>query len=169
MFIIALEQRDVKGERRKNSMTNKDLSQYYWLKKEIEADERRLARMKDGVLGPRAQRLDGMPRGGGGDSMGDAVAEIADMEAIIAAKKIQSIHECQRIERYIQGIPDAMTRMVFELRCIDCMSWSEVAANMGYRMSEENARQIYHRYIKSEPQKPSETEKTERFLANRRE
>jgi hypothetical protein len=141
-------------------MTQKELSQYYWLQKEIEADELRLRSMRDRAGAPQAQRLTGMPGGGGpSDRLGEIVAEITDLEAIIAAKRIQCIHQRQRIERYIHSIPDSMTRMVFTFRCIDSMTWREVAQSMGHRMSEENARQIFHRYLKAT--KEEETQKNE--------
>lgn len=131
-------------------MTKKELSQYYWLQMEIEADERRLQAMKEKAQAPHAQKLTGMPSGGGsGDHLGDIMAEITDLEAIIAAKRIQCTHERHRIERFIHSIPDSMTRMIFTYRCIDSMSWREVAINMGHKMSEENARQIFHRYLKN--------------------
>lgn len=132
-------------------MTKKELSQYYWLKREIEEDEKRLRLMRERAYAPKSQRLTGMPGGGtpDGDRMAEIIAEITDLEAIIAAKRIQCIHECQRIERFIHSIPDSMTRMVFTYRCIECMTWREVAAHMGHMMSEENARQLYSRYLKT--------------------
>ena len=131
-------------------MTKKELSQYYWLEKEIKDDEERLRTLREQATAPHAQRLTGMPHGGNGDhdKIGKATAEIVDLQAIIAAKQIQCIHEKQRIERFIVEIPDSMTRMMFAHRCIDGMSWQEVADSMGYRMTGENARQIFYRYLK---------------------
>lgn len=131
-------------------MTKKELSQYYWLKKEIENMEKRLRALRERAYAPQSQRLTGMPGGGGvKDKLGEAVAEITDLEAIIAAKQIECIHQRQRIERFIYSIDDPMTRMVFTHRCIDGYSWREVAAKMGHKMSEENARQMFHRYVRA--------------------
>lgn len=131
-------------------MTKKELSQYYWLQKEIDDMERRLQILREKAVAPQSQRLTGMPGGGGGsDKLVEAVAEITDLEAIIAAKQIESIHQRQRIERFIHSIDDPMIRMVFTIRCIDGYSWREVAAKMGHKMSEENARQIFHRYLRA--------------------
>lgn len=131
-------------------MTNKELSQYYWIRREIEADEKRLITLREKTKSPKTTNLTGMPPGGGNrDALGDAVAEMTDLEAIIAAKQIQCIHERQRIERFICSVPDSMTRQVLTYRCIDGMTWREVAGAMGHRMSEENARQIFHRALKN--------------------
>lgn len=142
-------------------MTKKELSQYYWLKKEIEDMEKRLRALRERASAPQSTRLTGMPGGGGpSDKLAVAVAEITDLEAIIAAKQIECIHQRQRIERFIYSIDDPMTRMVFTLRCIDGFSWREVAAGMGHKMSEENARQIFHRYVRaaSEEEKSQDNE-----------
>lgn len=132
-------------------MTKKELSQYYWIKREIEADEKRLRNLRESIQSPKAMRLTAMPTANGAhDSIGDAVAEMTDIEAIIAAKQIQCIHVRQRIERFICSVQDSMVRQVLMYRCIDGMTWKEVAAAMGHRMSEENARQIFHRALKTQ-------------------
>ena len=131
-------------------MTKKELSQYYWLEKEIKDDEIRLRTLREQATAPQAQHLTGMPHGGDGDKdkIGKMTAEIVDLQAIIAAKQIQCIHEKQRIERFIAGIPDSKTRMIFTHRCIDGMSWKEVSMAMGDRVTDGYARQIFHYYLK---------------------
>ena len=141
------------------NMTKKELSQYYWLKHEIDAYERRLKEIRSRAESPKAMNLSGMPGSHEArDSVGEVVAEITDLEAIIAAKRIQCIHERQRIERYVMGIPDSMTRTVFTCRCIEGMTWREVAAHMGHRMSESNAKQIFHRWLKMDSAGKGEAE-----------
>ena len=133
-------------------MTKKELSQYYWLEKEIKDDEERLRILREQATAPQAQHLTGMPYSSDGDKdkIGKATAEIVDLQAIIAAKQIQCIHEKQRIERFITEIPDSKIRMIFMLRCIDMKSWQEVADVMGGRMTGDNARQIYSQYLKKQ-------------------
>lgn len=132
-------------------MDKKELSQYHWLKREIEADEQRLNRLRDKASSPKTSKISAMPHGGSPGSATEAiVAEITDLEAIIAAKQIQCIHQRQMIERFICSLPDSLTRMVFTYRCIDGMTWREVAAAMGHKMSEENARQIFHRTMRAQ-------------------
>lgn len=130
-------------------MTRKELSQYYWLTKEIEADERRLRTLREKALSTPSQRFSGMPAGGGSqDSMAESVTRIVDLENRIKRKRERCLKELQKIEDFIEAIPDSMTRMIFTYRCVECMTWREVAANMGYRMSEDNARQVFHRYLR---------------------
>ena len=130
-------------------MTKKELSQYYWLNMEIEADKERLAILNARATAPQSPQLTGMPHGSGGqDKIGNLAAEIVDLSTILEEKLIKSLMLRQDIEKFIMGIEDSMTRMVFTYRCIDGMSWKEVAESMGQYMTEDNAKQIFHRYFK---------------------
>ena len=131
-------------------MTQKEVSQYYWLCKEIEMDEERLRELKLAAGNLQSPSLSGMPRGNEVSSKVERYAvEIADLTAIIAAKRIQCIHERNRIERFIADIPDSMTRMIFTYRAVKCLTWRQVAQKMGGPMSEDNAKQIFSRYLRS--------------------
>ena len=136
-------------------MTRKELSQYFYIKKEIEVNERKLEELKAKAYSPKTQELSDMPKGGGNaGSMTERYAmEIAEYEAELHARNILLINEKRRVERFIDEIEDSKTRLVFTYRCIECMSWGEVADAMGanskrYIMTEENARQIFSRYLK---------------------
>ena len=131
-------------------MTLGEMGQYYWLTKEIQRDEQRLKELEEIAIVAKSPSYTGMPRGNGTTSKVELyAAEIVDLEAIIAAKRLQCIHERNRIERFIAEIDDSRTRLIFTLRCIDCMSWGRVAEYMGGGMTADTARQIYSRYIKA--------------------
>ena len=131
-------------------MTKKELSQYYWLQKEINGYEEKLRELRGRAASIQAQTFSDMPKGGGaGRSIEDTVAEILDLEAIIAAKQLQCIHERSRLERFILSIPDSMTRLVFDLRCVQGLHWKDVAAHMGGGMTEGRARQIFSRHLRA--------------------
>ena len=131
-------------------MTLGEMGQYNWLTKEIQRDEQRLKELEEIAIVAKSPSYTGMPRGNGTTSKVELyAAEIVDLEAIIAAKRLQCIHERNRIERFIAEIDDSRTRLIFTLRCIDCMSWGRVAEYMGGGMTADTARQIYSRYIKA--------------------
>ena len=77
-------------------------------------------------------------------------ADIVDLQAIIHAKQIQCIHERARLERYIQTIPDSVTRKIFELRFVDGERWDSVAARIGKGSTAEQVRQACSRYIRQQ-------------------
>ena len=51
------------------------------------------------------------------------------------------------IEQYILSVDDSIMRQIIEYRCVKCMRWSDIAAKIGVMYSEENVRQMYHRFV----------------------
>lgn len=131
-------------------MTVKELSQLYYLNREIEMDQKRLEELKT-KIGLQSQRLTGMPRSSNKtDSHTERlVAEMVDLQAIIEAKQIQCIHERSRLERYIENIEDSETRMMFTLRFINGLSWYQVARHMGEGYIGDNLKKKCYRYLKA--------------------
>ena len=134
-------------------MTLKELSQLYWLNREIEQDKKRLEELR-AQSSISAAKLTGMPRSGAveGSSIDRYIAEIVDLEAIISAKLIQCLHERNRLERYIADIPDSLTRQIFTLRFINGLSWLQVAYSVGGN-TESSVRMLCTRYIEQENKK----------------
>lgn len=132
-------------------MTKKELSQLYWLNREIEMDTGRLRELEAMVSEPKAQKLDGMPHTAGyGGTLARCVAEIIDLNAIIAAKQQQCIHERNRLERYIADIPDSLTRQIFTLRFINGLTWYQVAMYIGGGNTEASVKMTCYRYLDME-------------------
>ncbi len=137
-------------------MTLKELSQLYWLNREIEQDKKRLEdlRLQSSI---QAAKLTGMPRGGSvdGSSIDRYIAEIVDLEAIISAKLMQCMHERNRLERYIADIPDSLTRQIFTLRFINGLSWLQVAYHVGGNTA-DSVKKTCYRYIDREDENEKE-------------
>lgn len=133
-------------------MTLKELSQLYYLNREIEMDQRRLEELRAKSTSPGSPRFDGMPKGTATVSKVERYAEeIADLEAIIAAKQQQCIHERNRLERYIADIDDSLTRQIFKLRFVKGLSWVQVAQRIGGSSTEKSVSVICYRHIKKHP------------------
>ena len=129
-------------------MTLRELSQLYYLNREIERDKRELERLKWKSVSPRVQRMTGMPHGNGHENIMEMhIAAIADLEGIIRAKMTQCIYERNRLERYIADIPDSLTRQIFALRFINGMSWVQVAMHVGGSNTEDSVKKTCYRYL----------------------
>lgn len=130
-------------------MTLKELSQLYYLDREIELDRERLAELRADLLCPRSPDYDGMPRNPNPENaLERCVAEIVDLEDVIRAKIEQRIYERARLERYISDIPDSLTRQIFTLRFVEGLTWEDVAAKAGGNNTAKNCSNICYRYIR---------------------
>lgn len=140
-------------------MTLKELSQLYYLNREIEMDKRRLQELEVKAL-PGAQVITGMPHATGvTDKVGEYAAEIADLRGIIEAKLQQCIYERNRLERYITTIEDSLLRQVFTYRFVNGLPWQQVAACIGGSNTADGVRMMCNRYIKAtEPETDDGTE-----------
>lgn len=134
-------------------MTLKELSQLYYLNREIEMDRRRLEELRAKSESPGSPRFDGMPRIKSTISKVERYAEeIADLEAIIAAKQQQCIHERNRLERYINDIDDSLTRQIFTFRFVNGLPWPQVAAHIGGNNTEKSVSKACYRYLEKHPE-----------------
>lgn len=128
-------------------MTLKELSQLYYLNREIEMDQRRLRELEARAL-PGAQVITGMPHGTGvADIVGRYAAEIADLRGIIEAKHQQCLYERSRLERYIADIDDSLLRQIFTYRFVNGLPWLQVAACIGGNNTVDSVRVACNRYI----------------------
>lgn len=132
-------------------MTLKELSQLYYLNREIERDQERLEQLRASVSAPGAPNYDGMPKSPSFENRLERyIAEIVDLEAIIQAKITQCLHERNRLERYIAEIPDSLTRQIFQLRFINGLTWTHIAFSVGGGNTEEGVRKRVYRYLEQE-------------------
>lgn len=131
-------------------MTLKELSQLYWLNREIELDKERLAELERGLYSIRSSGdVSGLPGGGlpgFNNKIERYVEEVVDLQMIITAKQQQCIHERNRLERWIADIPDSLNRQIFTLRFINGLSWLQVAAHIGGN-TEASVKMACYRYL----------------------
>lgn len=131
-------------------MTMKELSQLYWLGREIANDEAQLRQLEATAYAPSAAKASGMPRASGvGDPTGQAATEIAELRTLIEGKQRRCLRERVRLERYIARVSDSEVRQILRLRFGQAMSWGQVAAELGPGNTAERVRQVCHRYLRT--------------------
>lgn len=130
-------------------MTLNELSQLYWLNREIEMDQERLAELEAKATSISSPNLSGVPGGSNhfDNKIQRYVADIVDLQMIILAKQQQCIHERNRLERYIATIPDSLTRQIFTLRFVNGLPWLQVALHIGGNNTEASVKMTCYRYI----------------------
>ena len=129
-------------------MTLKELSQLYYLNREIEMDKKRLLELEAQAVSC-SPNLTGMPRSPGiSDKVGRYASEIADLKGIIEAKLQQCIYERNRLERYINSIDDSFLRQIFTYRFVNGLPWEQVAACAGGSNTPAGVKMACYRYLK---------------------
>lgn len=130
-------------------MTLQELSKYYKLHERLERNREMLSSLY-AAAGLRAQAITGMPHAPGvTDKVGDLAIEIGDLQSRIDYLESTCAEERKTLEKYIGGIKDDQTRMIFRLRFIHCMPWPQVAEVIGGRNTASSVRAICYRHLKS--------------------
>lgn len=131
-------------------MTKQRLSQYIFLKMEVEHQEERLARMRNEEKFPTMRESDGSQHTQGtGDRMERAIIRRLEYEDEVADQLNKSIAEMRKIERAVNSLANIQEREVLRLRYLDgsgCrhMPWPEVAMAI-YRDNDEKHKQAVYR------------------------
>lgn len=157
-------------------MTVKELSQLYWLNREIESDQERLASLDAEIRkdeeqlaslevkasSPSGPNYDGMPKSPTyGNPLENTVIRIIELKNIIErkkalrsdcamtiqAKQILCLTERNKLERYIADLPDSLLRMIFTFRFINGLTWAQVSEHIGVRTTEDSVKKMCYRYL----------------------
>jgi hypothetical protein len=129
-----------------DKMTPKDLSQLYWLNKEIRTEQLRLAEL-EAAADPFAG-ITGLPKGAGLSDQSAAV-QIDHVRRLLRDRLNRSVAEYRRLNQYIAGVDDSMMRQILTLRYIHGLSWVQVAHRIGGGNTEDSVRMAHNRYLRS--------------------
>lgn len=137
-----------------DAMTKKEMSRYYWLKHEIQAQKKRLERLRnkkqEGIVGDIVNdyktgkgipiKIEGIPS----DEFSRPVM-MRILEEEIEKNIKESEIAMRKIERHIQTIDNPRLREVMRSRFIDCLSW-EMVGRKNY-ISPDYARQLINKHF----------------------
>jgi hypothetical protein len=105
-------------------MNIKELSNLYYIKKEIERLEEEL----DEITEIGSSVIDGMPHNSNyNDKVQQLVIKKQDLMSKIIKKQIAYIDEKVKMENFINGIDNPKVRLIARLRFIEFKSWYEIA------------------------------------------
>lgn len=126
-------------------MTIKELSQLYYLNREIEREQLRIRELEDAATNTAA-KITGLPHTGSISNNTAIAAQIADCRTIVEAKQRAAVAEYNRLMRYIAGIDDSLMRQILTLRYINGFTWNQVADSIG--ITENSAKQAHSRFLR---------------------
>ena len=126
-------------------MTRNELSQLWYLNREIEQDKARLAEL-EGMATSSTGNISGMPHASGISDKTAIACEIADYREIIDEKIKMCFAQFNSINRYISTIDDSMVRQIMQYRFVSGLSWTAVAMHIGGDNTADGMRKIIARY-----------------------
>ncbi len=154
-------------------MTVKELSQLYYLNREIEMDQERLQRVEEElaeledeeeeIISPSSPSFTGMPRGSSGANKLERAAEdlwelhrdvqkkkalLEEITATIRRKQAQYLEEQAKLERYIATLPNSLLRMIFTYRFINGLPWAQVSECIGMDTTEDSVKKRCYNFLK---------------------
>ena len=124
-------------------MTEKELSKYYWIKKEIKEIEEKLEELGFGLGSPI---MNDMPKVHDNTSPVEKLAERRmQLIEIYIEKRISALEEHIKIERFIETIDDPEMRLIIRYRHLDLMKWEQIAERV--YMDRTTVARKYRRYL----------------------
>lgn len=130
-------------------MTLKELSQLYYLNREIEDLKFKISELEAKAT-DTSVKITGMPHGAGaGDKIGQAVAELDHYRAKLTNRLERCRIELIRLNDYISACPDSLTRQMLTYRFVNGLSWDQVAASVSNCMTVDAAKKKVYRYIRN--------------------
>lgn len=126
-----------------------DLSQLFWLKKEIKADENRLKEIRLKAYAPPSPDLSGMPHAVTNDrsTTAEYAAALSDLEELIQDKLNRCAKEQYTLEKWIKDIPSSEVRFVMTERFINGLQWNEIAEKIGPGHTGDRVKKVVYRYL----------------------
>lgn len=130
-------------------MTRKELESVFCLKKELRMWQDRLVELQaDIALSPKV--LDGMPFQHTNSTSNPTemkAIRLSEVAKVIEGKISEIQYTINEIEVFITSLDDSIMRQILEYRCIKLYNWNDVAARLGSSYTDENVRQMYHRFV----------------------
>jgi len=129
-------------------MTKKELSQLYYLNREIIGLQNRIHELEC-LATSCTSKITGMPHVQGAyDKLGRYAAEIADLKCLLDLSLKRCFYELNRLNRYIESIADSEIRQILSLRYVNGLSWNQIANSINVDATEDSVRKRHDRYLK---------------------
>lgn len=107
-------------------MSEKDLSKYYYLKKEVENLEEKIAEFGNGIKSTQIKEVS-VSSSHKNKSIQETKVELV---ARLTEKRISALEQYLEIERYIEDVDDVEIRNIMRYRYLDLMKWEDIGKKM---------------------------------------
>jgi len=107
-------------------MSEKELSKYFYLKKEVEDLENRIKEFGNGVRSMQIKDVQ-VSSSHKNKSIQETKVELVGR---LTEKRISALEQYLEIERYIEDVDDAEIRNIMRYRYLDLMKWEDIGEKM---------------------------------------
>ena len=135
-------------ERQEAFMTKQELTQLFYLNKEVQMWQDELSRMRGKSLIGSPSFTGAQERGDISDRTDNLAASVADTEAIIQGKLVEIQIQRKKIIEYIQSVEDSLMRQILFYRHVSGMGWTKVALSIGGNNTADGVRKMHDRFLK---------------------
>lgn len=112
-------------------MTKEELSQLYYLNREIKHLKTRIAEL-EALASSKSSRITGLPGASGiSDKVGTYAVELAELKRLLEINLRKCFCELIKLSGFIESIEDSRMRMIMTLRYIHGLTWQQVAMRIG--------------------------------------
>lgn len=128
-------------------LNKKELSQLYYLNREIEEQQRRLYELES-LATSASSCITGMPKvKWTNDKVAQYACEIADLKSLLDLNLKKCFYELNRLNRYIDSVADNEISQILALRYINGLSWEQVAAHISHYATADSVRMMHNRFL----------------------
>lgn len=130
---------------RGENLTEKELNQLHWINKEIGVLKKQKEELESRSY-VKGQEITDMPFGTGTtDKVGSRAIAMQEINELYEIKLKELYVVRGRIERYINTVDDVEVRLILRLRCINNLSWEQIANETGYERTTVSKK--YHNHF----------------------
>jgi hypothetical protein len=130
-------------------LTKQELSQLFYLNREIAEEKRKLAELETSATNTTT-KITGMPHVNSASRKSENMAIlIAEQRDLISLKVKQSIIEYNRLNRYIADISDPLIRLILSYRYVNGFTWHQVAMHIGGKNTADSVRMAHDRFLEN--------------------
>lgn len=127
-------------------MTKQKLSQFTWLKHEINILTQKIIQIESYLEGKHTNKSNLTFLGTNQVLASEFRSELAHLKKVLQQKKSAAITELAALESYIGHIHESQIRTIFTLRYIDNLNWTQVAWRLGNNTA-DSVRMIHNRFL----------------------
>ena len=138
---------DLHEDRGGGRLTKQELSQLYYLNREIAEEKRKLEELMSAATNTTT-KITGMPHVSGVARTSESMAIlIAEQRDLVELKVKQSVIEYNRLNRYIAEVSDSLMRQILSYRYVNGLTWEQTAAHIGGKNTADSIRMSHDRYL----------------------